>query len=308
MALINSYIDNFLNKYVCGDCLDILKQIPSNSIDLIMTSPPYADQIKNYGDVVKKIKPEDYVAWFVPRAKEFYRVLKDNGSFVLNINDKTDGSFQNIFVFKLVVVLCEEIGFNLVRDYIWYNPATPPNVFSRGNMGRTKKSHEYCFWFSKSESWTFNMDPIRKPYSKSMMNIIEGKETERGERNKNTRPSRHNFDLSHPWENKGGSDPGSVIVVSNTASNGQLQRLCKDLNIKHPARYPEKLAEFFILSGTNEGDIVLDPFAGSGTTGVAAVKHHRNYICIDINSDFQKLGNAWISLIEEEDVSDTVIT
>ena len=289
------------NQYICGDCLSVLSSVPDNSIDLIMTSPPYADQIKDYGNVVKKIKPSEYIDWFIPRAQQFYRVLKENGSFVFNINDKTECTYQNIFVFKLVVSLCENVGFHLVRDYIWYNPATPPNVFSRGKMGRTKKSHEYCFWFSKSDKWTFNMDPIRKPYSKSMMSIIEGKEVGRGERNKNTRPSRHSFDLSHPWDDKGGSDPGSVIVMSNTTSNGLLQRLCREMGIKHPARFPEKLAEFFILSGTNPGDIVLDPFAGSGTTGVVAHKNGRDYICIDVNPDYQKLGSAWIAQVDEED-------
>lgn len=289
------------NSYICGDCLEILRDIPDESIDMIMTSPPYADQIKDYGDVVKKIKPNDYIDWFLPRAKEFYRVLQPEGSFILNINDKLDGRYQNIFVFKLVIALCEEIGFHLVRDYIWYNPATPPNVFSRGTMGRTKKSHEYCFWFSKSDKWTFNMDPIRKPYSKSMMEIIDGKAVERGGRDKNSRPSRHNFDLSHPWDDKGGADPGSVISVSNTASNGFVQRLCKEMGIKHPARYPEKLVEFFVLSGSNPGDIVLDPFAGSGTTGVVARKNGRQYLCIDVNPDYQKLGQAWIDSMSEEE-------
>lgn len=292
----NVYIDT----YICGDCLEVLRNIPDESIDLIMTSPPYANQIKDYGDVVKKIKPNDYIEWFMPRAKEFFRVLKNEGSFVLNINDKLDGRFQNIFVFELVVALCNVIGFHLVRDYIWHNPATPPNVFSRGTMGRTKKSHEYCFWFSKSDQWTFNMDPIRKPYSKSMMDIIDGKVVERGDRENNSRPSRHNFDLSHPWNNKGGADPGSVITVSNTASNGFIQRLCKEMGIKHPARYPEKLAEFFILSGSNPGDIVLDPFAGSGTTGAVAHRYGRQYLCIDVNPDYKKLGEAWISSISKE--------
>lgn len=291
-------METIRNQYICGDCLELLKTIPEGSVDLIMTSPPYADQIKDYGDIVKKIKPNEYIDWFIPRAKEMFRVLKNTGSFVLNISDKLDGSFQNIYVFKLVVALCEEVGFNLVRDYIWYNPATPPNVFSRGNMGRTKKSHEYCFWFSKGTSWTFNMDPIRKPYSESMKDIIDGKEVTRGGRNNNTRPSRHNFDLSHPWDNKGGSDPGSVITVSNTASNGVLQKLCKELNIKHPARFPEKLAEFFILSGSMPGDLVLDPFAGSGTTGVVAKKNGREYLCIDVNPQYQELGEAWIASLE----------
>ena len=90
---------------------------------MIITSPPYADQIKDYGEKVRKIKPEQYVEWFLPRAKEFYRVLSSNRSFFLNISDKLDGKFQSLYVFKLVISLCDNIGFHLVRDYIWYNPA-----------------------------------------------------------------------------------------------------------------------------------------------------------------------------------------
>jgi len=291
-------MEELLNKYLCGDCLEVVRKIDDNSIDLIMTSPPYADQIKDYGNGVELFKPNDYITWFLERAKEFYRVLKDTGSFVLNISDKIDGNYQNLYVFKLVIALCEEVGFHLVRDYIWYNPATPPNVFSKGNLGRTKKSHEYCFWFSKGESWTFNMDPIRKPYGKDMQKLINGEKTNQGNREANTRPSRHNFDLSHAWSNNGGADPGSVLMLGNTASNSVLHSISKDMGIKHPARYPEKLAQFFILSGSNEGDIILDPFAGSGTTGVVSKKNGRNFICIDINPDFRKLGEAWLDSVE----------
>lgn len=289
-----------MNNIICGDCLDILKTIPDNTVDLIMTSPPYADQIKNYGDNFKKIHPDKYVEWFLPRAAELYRVLKKNGSFVLNISDKLDGKFQNIYVFQLVVSLYEKIGFKLVRDYVWYNPATPPNVFSRGTMGRTKKSHEYCFWFAKSESWTFNMDPIRKPYSGSMQKILNG-EVIHGTREDNTRPSRHNFDLSRKWNNNGGADPGSVITISNTSSNGVFHTLCKEMGIKHPARFPEKLVEFFVLSGTNEGDVVLDPFSGSGTTAVVSKKLKRNYIGIEANPDFCRLSEAWLNVTNAGD-------
>ena len=168
--------------------------------------------------------------WFLPRAREMHRVLKDSGSFVLNISDKIVGKYQDLFVFKLVVALCEEVGFHLVRDYIWYNPATPPNVFSRGTMGRTKKSHEYCFWFSKSEEWTFNMDPIRKPYSSDMQRFLEGKG--KGDRSENTRPSRHNFKLDQKWTNHGGSDPGSVLTIGNTSSNDSFHKLCKEAGIR----------------------------------------------------------------------------
>lgn len=289
-----------MNNFVCGDCLVKLKNIQTESVNFVITSPPYADQIKDYGERTKKLKPDEFIDWFIPRAKEIYRVLTLDGSFVLNINDKTDGTYQSIFVYKLVVALCEEVGFHLVRDYIWYNPATPPNVFSRGTMGRTKKSHEYCFWFSKSENWTFNMDPIRKPYSKDMTKFLKG-ETH-GNRADNTRPSRHSFNLDEKWKNNGGSDPGSVITISNTSSNDMFQKLCKEMGIRHPARYPEKLVEFFILSGTNEGDLILDPFAGSGTTGIVAYKNKRNWICIDINPDYCKIAKQWLKEVKKEQV------
>ena len=286
-----------MGQFYCGDCLEIMKTLPSGSIDFIMTSPPYADQIKDYGDKVKKITPGEYNAWFLPRASEMYRLLSDTGSFVLNISDKLDGKFQSLFVFQLVIALCEQIGFHLVRDYIWYNPATPPNIFSQGNMGRTKKSHEYCFWFSKSEQWTFKMDSIRKPYSKDMQQFLEGKG--QGDRNANTRPSRHNFNLDTQWADHGGADPGSVIVIGNTSSNDQFQKLCKEAGIRHPARYPRKLVEFFLRAGTNKGDIVLDPFAGSGTTAIVAQQLERDWICIEINEDFCSIAKQCLEACSE---------
>ncbi|MDD4089911.1 MAG: site-specific DNA-methyltransferase, partial [Tissierellia bacterium] len=148
-----------INKFLCGDCTEVLKQIDDCSIDLIVTSPPYADQ-RDYGSENTKISADKYVEWFRQKAVQIYRVLNNKGSFVLNINDKVVDGFQNLFVFRLVIMLCDDIGFNLVRDYIWHNPATPPNVYSSGKYGRTKKSHEHCFWFSKGSEWTFNLDPI----------------------------------------------------------------------------------------------------------------------------------------------------
>lgn len=280
-----------MGQFICGECLEEMKKMPDKSIDFIITSPPYANQIKDYGQTGVMIKPNEFCEWFYPRAKEMFRILKDDGSFVLNINDKLDGKFQSIFVFKLVVLMVEQVGFNLVRDYIWYNPATPPNVFSRGTMGRTKKSHEYCFWFSKSEKWTFNMDPIRKPYSERMQELFDA--GPQGKREDNTRPSRHNFDLSRKWKDNGGADPGSVISISNTSSNDILHKLCKQFNVKHPARFPEKLVEFFLLSGTNEGDVVLDPFGGSGTTAIVAQKLNRDFKYIEINPDFYSIAKKW---------------
>lgn len=282
-----------MGEFINGECLEEMKMIPDNSIDFIFTSPPYADQVKDYGVTGKnvKIKPSKFDDWFLPRAKEMYRILKPTGNFVLNINDKLDGKYQSLFVFKLVVLLSEKVGFHLVRDYIWYNPATPPNVFSRGTMGRTKKSHEYCFWFSKSDEWTFNMDPIRKPYSDRMEELF--KVPSKGDRDANTRPSRHSFDLSHPWKDNGGADPGSVLTISNTSSNDTFHRLCKQFGVSHPARFPMKLVEFFVKAGTNEGDVVLDPFGGSGTTAIVAEQLGRDFKYIEINPDYCEMAKKW---------------
>lgn len=283
-----------MNDFICGECLEEMKKLPDKSVNMIFTSPPYADQIKDYGKTDVKISPDRFDDWFLPRAREMYRILKDDGSFVLNINDKVDGPYQNIFVFKLVVMLVEKAGFHLVRDYIWYNPATPPNVFSRGNMGRTKKSHEYCFWFSKTDHWKFDMTPIRKPYSERMKEQFAA--GPQGDRAANTRPSRHNFDLSHAWKDNGGADPGSVIEISNTSSNDTFHRLCKQFGASHPARFPSKLAEFFILAGTDEGDVVLDPFGGSGTTAITASRLNRNFEYIEINPDYCDMAKRWLDV------------
>lgn len=284
-------IKEFEEKFIVGDCENIMKTIPDESIDLILTSPPYADK-RDYGSEIGTIPPDDYVDWFLPKAAEMHRILKNTGSFVLNISDKVVGNYQHLYTFELLLKLCHEIGFHLVRDYIWYNPATPPNVYSRGGYGRTKKSHEYCFWLSKGPEWTFEMDPIRKPYSKDMKKYLEGKG--KGNRSENTRPSTHNFNCEKVWTNNGGSDPGSVIEIANTSSNDIFMKLCKEKGIAHPARFPEKLAEFFILAGSHDGDVVLDPFSGSGTTAVVAQKNGRHWIGIDTNKDYCDLARARI--------------
>lgn len=294
----NKDINNFLNSFVVGKCEEVLKEIPDSSIDFILTSPPYADQ-RVYGTNEFTISPDDYVDWFMPKAREIYRVLSDNGSFVLNINDKVVEGVQQLYVFELIIRLCKETGFKLVRDYIWYNPATPPNIYSTGKYGRTKKSHEYCFWFSKGNKWTFNMNPIRKPYSKDMQKFLDGKG--KGGREDNVRPSTHSFNCEKVWNDNGGSDPGSVIEIGNTNSNDNFFKLCKERGIVHPARFPEKLAEFFILAGTNENDIVLDPFSGSGTTAVVAAKNNRRWIGIDANENYCELAKARMDLEVKND-------
>lgn len=282
-----------LDNFYCGRCEDLLNKVKDNSIDLIITSPPYADQ-RTYNVDNSKVKPSEYVEWFKPMAKQLYRVLKDKGSFILNINDKVVKGEQMLYAYKLVIYLCEEMNFKFVRDYIWYNTATPPNIYSSGKYGRTKKSHEYCFWFSKTDKWTFNLDPIRKPYSKDMQKFLLGKG--KGNREYNARPSTHSFNCEVMWNDNGGSDPGSVIEIANTSSNDIFTKLCKERGISHPARFPEQLAEFFVLAGSNKGDIILDPFSGSGTTCLVANNHGRRWIGIDANNDYCEISRIRLDL------------
>lgn len=280
-------IKDYCNTFINGRCEDVVRKFPDSCIDLILTSPPYADK-RNYGITESRIHPDDYINWFLPKAKEFIRVLKPNGSFVLNINDIVVKGEQNLYVYELVIALVKEVGYKLVRDYIWHNPSAPPNIFSSGKYGRTKKSHEYCFWFSKTSNWKFNIDAIRKPYSPDMNRYLSG--NGKGDRDQNTRPSTHSFNCGRRWTDHGGSDPGSVIVIGNTSSNDNFQKLCREKGVHHPARFPEKLAEFFVLAGTNEMDIVLDPFSGSGTTAIVAQRCKRKWIGIEANAEYCELS------------------
>ncbi len=127
-----------------------------------------------------------------------------------------------------------------------------------------------------------------------MMKYLEGKG--KGGREDNTRPSTHSFNCAVKWTNHGGADPGSVITIANTSSNDTFFKLCKERGIHHPARFPEQLAEFFILAGTNEGDLVLDPFSGSGTTCIVAEKHNRKWIGVDANKDYCELAQERMKL------------
>ena len=286
-------MQSYLNQFLTGMCENVLKKLPENSVDLIFTSPPYADQ-RFYGTDEFSINPDEYVEWLLPKVTEFFRVLKNGGNFILNINDKVADGEQHLYVYELVIAIKKEIGFKYVRDYIWHNPSTPPNIFSRGKYGRTKKSHEYCFWFAKGENWTFNLDAIRKPYSKDMLKYLNG--NGKGGRSENQRPSTHSFDCAKQWKNHGGSDPGSVIILGNTSSNGRFNKMCKENGINHPARFPEQLAEFFIKAGSNKNDVVLDPFMGSGTTIIAAERLSRKWIGIDANDVYCKLAKERLEM------------
>lgn len=269
-----------------ADSLELLQAIPDKYINLVVTSPPYALQFKKeYGNVSKK----EYVEWFLDFAKEIHRVLKDDGSFVLNIGGSYNKGFptRSLYHYKLVIALVEQLNFHLAQEFFWYNPAKMPMPAEWVTVRRirVKDSVEYIWWFSKTPFPKADNKKVLKPYSKDMLRL-----NKKGVK-KTIRPSGHNIKESFSNVDSGGSIPSNVfednlaedfMKFGNNAANDSYAKGCKSAGIKmHPAKYPENLPEFFINLLTDPGDIVLDPFAGSNTTGAISERLQRRWIAID---------------------------
>jgi site-specific DNA-methyltransferase (cytosine-N4-specific) len=264
-----------------GDSLELLRELPSRSVAVVITSPPYALEFKKeYGNVDKA----DYVAWLLPFAHEIKRVLADDGSFVLNIG----GSYnpgeptRSLYHFKLLIALCEKVGFHLAQECFWYNPAKLPAPAQWVNVRRfrIKDSVEYVWWLSSSPRPRADNKQVLEAYSEDMKRLIK-----KGYKAK-VRPSGHNITEKFK-KDLGGSIPSNLLIRGNNESNSEYIKACRDIGVKvHPARFPHDLPEFFIKLLTTEGGIVLDPFAGSNTTGRAAENLGRRWVAADINEEY----------------------
>ena len=260
-----------------GDSVALMSRMPAASVNLAVTSPPYALHFKKeYGNVDKSA----YVEWFRPFAEQIYRVLTDDGSFVLNIGGSYNAGSptRSLYHFRLLIMLCDEIGFHLAQECFWYNPAKLPTPAEWVNVRRIriKDSVEYVWWFSKSPFPKANNRRVLTEYSADMRRLIE-----RGYRAKE-RPSGHKITAKFQV-NHGGSIPSNVIERGNNESNSEYIRRCAQSGLKaHPARFPAALPEFFIKLLTDEGDRVLDPFAGSNTTGAVAEALNRRWTGLEL--------------------------
>ncbi len=270
-------------KAYYADSLDFLPTIALESIDLVITSPPYGLHFKKeYGNV----NQDKYIEWFLPFAYEIKRILKPEGSFVLNIGGSWTPSAptKSLYVFKLLIALCDEVGFNLAQDFFWYNPAKLPVPAEWVNVRRmrVKDCVEYIFWLSPSKFPKADNRKVLNAYSRDMHRLIS-----RGIK-KTQRPSGHNITEKFSRD-LGGSIPGNLIECGNNESNSNYIKLSKQLGRKiHPARFPSTLPEFFINFLTDPGDLVMDPFAGSNTTGAMAEQLSRHWIAIEKNRDYIK--------------------
>lgn len=270
-----------LGAAYCGDSLEVLPQIATQSVDLVMTSPPYGLHFKKeYGNVDQ----EEYVHWFLPFAREIKRVLKPDGSFVLNLGGSwTPGApTRSLYPFRLVIALCDQVGLNLAQEFFWYNPAKMPAPAEWVNVRRirVKDSVEYIFWLCPSKFPKADNTKVLQKYSDDMKRLVR-----RGV-SATKRPSGHNITVKF-GRDRGGSIPSNLIQCGNTESNSAYIEACRRLGRKvHPARFPAEIPRFFIEFLTDPGDFVLDPFAGSNTTGAVAESLERRWIAIDTNRDY----------------------
>jgi site-specific DNA-methyltransferase (cytosine-N4-specific) len=281
--MAEKYFSGLYGNIYLGDCLDVLKDIKDDSIDLIVTSPPYAlIKKKRYGN----LPSDEYLEWFSPFAKEFFRVLSPHGSFVLNIG----GSWvkgqptRSLYHFKILIMLCERFGFHLAQEFYFWNPSKLPNPAEWCTIRkiRVKDAVEPIWWLSKTPYPKASNQRVLQPYSKSMHALLENGYTPK------LRPSGHNISDGF-MINNGGSIPPNILALPNTESNSHYLRYCIDNNLpQHPARFPSALPEYFIRMCTDEGNMVLDPFAGSCVAGEVAERLKRRWICVDVVEDFLK--------------------
>lgn len=267
----------------CANTLDIITALPDRSVQLIVTSPPFALRTKKrYGN-----PPDDeYVEWFVKFAKEFHRVLKDNGSFVVEIGGAWNrGSpTRSIYQFKLLVELVDQLGFHLAEDFYWYNKAKLPSPAQWVTVERirAKDAVTPIWWLSKTDKPKANNRNVLQPYTKSMEQLFKNGY------NEGPRPSGHvvgkKFSVNH-----GGAIPPNLIQVANTRWADDYQNYCRENDLPtHPARFAPAIPEFFIKFLTDEGDLVLDPFAGSNLTGAVAEKLKRRWITFELFPQYVK--------------------
>ena len=283
------------------DALEGLKTLESNSVDLVLTSPPYADiSLLNYGSV-EKINSKNYIDWFLTIMKEINRVLKPSGSFILNINDFCKGGYKDKYIYHLISK-SDESGLKLYDTYFWVKKAVMPN----GSPKRFRNTTEFIFHFNKDyKQMKFYMDRVLQEPTETTKNrynysvaypdsVVDGERTYRPK----TR-------VIHALKFEDGKrvevyveKEVSYMVRPTNVFNFKTGSGSRENEIKHPAPFHEELPLFFIKVLTDENDLVVDPFSGIGTTGVSCVKTGRDYIDFDLNENYIEYSKKRINKYE----------
>jgi len=273
-----AYVTNWGAAY-CGDSLDLLSGLPDASINLVLTSPPFALQReKEYGNKAQT----EYVAWLAQFARLVHRKLKEDGSFVLDLGGAYEpGSpTRSLYNFRVAVHFCDELGFHLAEDFYWYNPSKLPSPIEWVNKRklRAKDAVDTVWWFGKTRWPKADVSKVLTEYSDRMRKLLEDPD---GFYKPKKRPSGHDIGRAF-GKNNGGAIPPNLLQIPNSESNGCYLRGCKAVGAKQlPARFPAKLPEFFVRFLTEPGDLVLEIFAGSNTTGHVAEREGRKWLAFE---------------------------
>ena len=271
-------------RVICGDSKLVLKGM-HEKIDLIVTSPPYADARKNHYD---SIHPDKFPEWFLAFSDVLYEALKKEGNFVLNIKDRVVSGTRNHFVWKTVQAL-EAEGWKPIDDYIWHKVNPMPGYWPT----RLRDGWEYCFHLAKAERPYINQEAVKIPmgeWADVRLAKLNGKSAAR---HNSENKSGFGRDL-RKWVGKEYVLPSNVLSIPLVGVNKQ-----------HPAVFPVELPRFFIKLLSTPNAMVLDPFAGSGTTGIAALEQGRNCILIDNNKSYCNLMYKHITDARIENVEIT---
>ncbi len=262
-----------------GDSADLLDQLAPGSVDLVMTSPPFALQReKSYGNVDQAV----YVQWLFDFCVKVHRVLAPQGSFVLDLG----GAYQkgrpvrSLYNYRILLRLCDELDFRLAEEFFWFNPAKLPSPIEWVNKRklRAKDAVNTVWWLAKEDYPKADISRVLVPYSDRMKKLHSDPASYY---KPNLRPSGHNISTGFATDN-GGAIPPNLLQIPNTESNSHYIQCCRAVGVDvHPARFPQKLPAFFIQFLTEPGDTVLDIFAGSNTTGVAAEELKRRWIAFE---------------------------
>lgn len=261
-----------------GDSRDILQKLPDDSVDLIFTSPPYADQRKNtYGG----IHPDKYVEWFLPIAEQLLRVLKPTGTFVLNIKEKVANGERSTYVIELILAMRKQ-GWLWTEEFIWHKKNSYPGKWPN----RFRDSWERLLQFNKQRKFNMYQEEVMVPignWAKTRLKNLSERDQVRDESRVG---SGFGKNISN-WLNRDMAYPTNVLHLATECNNKN-----------HSAAFPEALPEWFIKLFTKPGDMVLDPFMGSGTTNIVAYKMSRNSIGIDIQHEYYTMVKEQIESMQ----------
>lgn len=260
----------FIDTIVCGDCLDALKSLPDGSVDLIITSPPYADARKRqYGG----IHPDRYVEWFLPRAGELMRLLKPTGTFILNIKERAAGGERHTYVLELILAMRRQ-GWLWTEEFVWHKKNCYPGKWPN----RFRDAWERCLQFNRQKKFNMYQEAVMVPignWTKSRLKNLSDTDKKRDESGVQ---SGFGKNVSN-WLARDRAYPTNVLHMAPETANK-----------RHPAAFPLALPEWFVRLFTVPGDVVLDPFCGSGTALVAALMGGRCFVGCDIEPKYVELA------------------